>query len=442
MSDSGQASSDYVALVAVVALVLGGVAAVATPALGYSVLGAMRHAVCVVGGAICSSEEAHRAGLDPCVVQLESDGRRVGVAIVVVRLRRGDKMVVERKSDGSTSVAFVDDRDLGVETGIGLKLGKAGLNVKAEAGGGARFTTGRAYSFADWETARTFMERYAHEEDTMGELKNAARSIAPGHLPHELPSAQETSYEAGGWTEVDAVFDTPNPGRASKEAQAGTDGAVILGRRRRGSQTTVYVQLDRAASLGLGAVVSAVGASFGSVLGVTFTDGKMTNAVVSGSAEVSSDFELYGHSTSMKALGTKLRSGAVSSEAAVRSGRAVESRVSLDLREPHNRAAVEGMLEVVSGRAPVVLWPGRIKALGQRLDQNGKVDLELFDTNTSESDSSLEAALGLKAGIEDVRTHSSRRLIGAWTASGGDAIREREDCLNAVPASPPPPPIA
>ena len=115
---AGQASAEYVALLAVVGVVVAGAAAVGSvPALAAQVAGAVRHGICLVAGGICSPGEARAAGLAPCLVHARAERERLGGRVLVVRLGRGDSLLVERRSDGSAAVSFADGGGAGASVG-------------------------------------------------------------------------------------------------------------------------------------------------------------------------------------------------------------------------------------------------------------------------------------------------------------------------------------
>src|SRR5215207_4378113 len=143
---AGQASAEYVALLAVVCAVVAGAAAVGSlPPLAAQVAGAVKHGICVVSGAVCTPREARAAGLAPCVVHARMDRERLGGRVLIVKLRRGDALLVERRSDGSAAVSFADGGAAGASAGIGLRL--LGHGANARVGGGAEFTAGRTWEF-------------------------------------------------------------------------------------------------------------------------------------------------------------------------------------------------------------------------------------------------------------------------------------------------------
>ena len=75
-------------------------------------------------------------------------------------------------------------------------------------------------------------------------------------------------------------------------------------------------------------------------------------------------------------------------------------------------------------------WADRLRALAERLDADGAVDVRLLRVGLDERDLGAEAALGLSLGGEYRRTQEVRDLMRAWSLRGG-GLREREDCVAA-----------
>ena len=177
-STSGQASADYVALLAVVALVLGAAAATLTsrPALASAVSGAVRHGICLVAGGVCTAREARALGLAPCLVHARGERERLAAKALVVRLERGDALLVERRSDGSAAVSFLDGWRGGATAGIGLKL-PWGSPGSISGSAGAQFTAGRTWEFRSAADAAHFVRRWKGRESLRGEAKGLARSL-------------------------------------------------------------------------------------------------------------------------------------------------------------------------------------------------------------------------------------------------------------------------
>jgi hypothetical protein len=436
-SDRGQASSDYVGLLALIGVAFTvAVVAISPPPLATSIASAMRHALCTVGGGVCTPSEASRAGLTPCVVHARSDAESVEAAIAVVRLRRGDTAVVERRSDGTATVSFLDANAVGAQIGVGFSLASIGGEGTAGAGAGVSFNTGRSYEFPSWEAARRFLVRHAREEDTTGEGLNLARRVSPLHEPHRLPAAGSSSFEAGTWAELEADAKMALPALRSKPtADASAAASRLLGRRRSGRRTTWFLRIENGAAAKLGLVVGSVGggAQTDVVLEVTTENGRAIAATATGVAAVAGEVNLYGHSSDLGTLAKRLGRAGGGATGAGRGGMTMQASVELDLTVPENAAAVGGALDVLRLRAAPREFSSRLAALGKRLGADGRLEVAFYRSASSAKAKSARLAFGAEIGVEHVRSRETRELVAAWSAHG-DALREREDCL-AVTAS-------
>src|SRR4051794_20816587 len=123
-SSAGQGSLEYVGLLTLVGAVL----AVGGPLVGVGGVGAhvarvVRTGICIVGGDVCRTSDARRAGLAPCTVSDSRRGGGTGVTIVSVRLGGRHHLTVAHRSDGSVVVTREDGDETGVAGGLGLELG-------------------------------------------------------------------------------------------------------------------------------------------------------------------------------------------------------------------------------------------------------------------------------------------------------------------------------
>jgi len=433
--ESGQAGSEYVGLLTLVAVVVAVAAtaagAAAVPSVAAEVVKAMRHGICVVGGGVCTAREAQAAGLDPCVIHVRSDGERVGAVIALVRVGRGDTAIVERRSDGTASISFLDDNRLGTQAGIGLQLPGVGATATITAGAGLAFNTGHSYDFASWAAARRFLARHAGQETTAGEGRNLVRRLSPLHEPRELPEASTISFEAGTWTDLEAELAGSVPRtRVDVTGTADIRLAALLGRRRAGARDTWYLRLDEAASARLGLVVAALGggARGEAVLEVTTNAGALESATITQTSGVSGELRLHGQTSDLSRLAARLGEASGGTMRSALSGRTMEVRTTLDLTVPENRGALAGALDVLRLRAAPSDWARRVDELGARLDSDARVDVAVYRSAARDSEQSARLALGLQLGVEHFRSQETRELIAAWTAQGS-ALREREDCL-------------
>src|ERR687898_2076137 len=110
--DAGQAAAEYVALLAVAATVLAGVA-VAAPAVGEGVVATIRTGLCLVGGDICRPADAAAAGLAPCLTGEGWQRQDTTLDIAVVRLGGRGEWQLAVQSDGGATVTRLAENEGG-----------------------------------------------------------------------------------------------------------------------------------------------------------------------------------------------------------------------------------------------------------------------------------------------------------------------------------------
>src|SRR3954454_18718134 len=103
-SDSGQASTEYSGVLALIAVVLAVAPTVlATPDLSGAVVHQFRVALCIVGGDVCRERDAQALGLAPCIRTASGESRELGVGIVA-DVGHSKSYEVEVLSDGTVIV--------------------------------------------------------------------------------------------------------------------------------------------------------------------------------------------------------------------------------------------------------------------------------------------------------------------------------------------------
>src|SRR3954468_1207640 len=145
-SVSGQASTEYVGVLALIAVVLAvATTAVAAPDIPGAVVHNLRVALCIVGGDVCRTVDAKAKGLEPCVRSARGESRQVSVGFWVTSVGHGKEYTVERLSDGSVVVRGFDGGNIGREfspdSGLGPVEFKAGPGVTV----GVSFRRGREW---------------------------------------------------------------------------------------------------------------------------------------------------------------------------------------------------------------------------------------------------------------------------------------------------------
>jgi hypothetical protein len=367
---AGQASAEYVALLALLVAVLAGAGLlVAPPALGAKVSRALRTAICIVGGDVCRSADARAAGLAPCPVREDTRGAGGGLSVAFVELGGGDELTLTRRSDGSVVVTSGQHERGGVGLGLGTDLSPLGVHLVADASMAVRFADGQSWELADEAAAARFVR--------------AVRAGGP------LPAPTWTYREAG----------------ESADLEVGAGGAggaalVTVGRRAGRGQTTRYV-----AGRAEGAVLDA--------LDVDGLPGGQRSVVLEHTTDGTGPREL---------VFRVARAGA--------SGRAEEVTGRLDLRDPANRAVAERLLRPRLPTGPALL--ADLRAVARRVREAGTIEWAAYDVQEDDGGFELSAKLGLELGLRVERVRRTRRLTEAsvWSAADGD--RRRVDCTGGL----------
>jgi hypothetical protein len=431
---AGQASTEYVALLAVVCVIVAGAAAAvgAPPPLAVKLAAALRHGICRVAGGVCTTGEARAEGLAPCLVAARFNRERLGAHVLVVRVGHGDALLVERRSDGSASVSFADGLSAGLGATLGLRLPE-GLQAGGSGSLGAQFTSGRTWEFSSFAAAARFVRRWAPRESLGGELRGALRSACPfcHHHPPAMPEPDAKFVEGGAYGELSAALHA-GLRRAGLGGDVEAEAGVVAGRRiARGGRETWYDRLDGEAAGRLGMLLGAVEShSAGTAaLEITLDHDRPVELRVRAAARVYDDVELPGPISSLRAVAAQVRGATAPSGGNF--GRRLEAEVSLDLTDPRNRSAVSGVVDMMALRVAPGEWDDRLRALAARLDADGAVDVRVLRVGLQERDMGAEGGIGLGAGGSYRSTQEDRRLLRAWSLRAGGPLHEREDCVTA-----------
>jgi hypothetical protein len=223
----GQASVEYVAAVAVVALVLAGAGvALAAPDLPGAVADRLRLALCIVGGDVCRRSDAAARGLEPCLVSAEEHERETGVSFLFIRGSGSEVWAVERLSDGRIRLSAGYGQGLGASTGIGLEVGP--VRAGGSASGAIGFRAGETWELPD----------EAALQDLLARVDGYDLSSKLHTLVAKFPAPTETYLEgtgsAGAQLAIEAVKEFPS---------AGAEARTALGRRTGPGGTTYYFDL-------------------------------------------------------------------------------------------------------------------------------------------------------------------------------------------------------
>jgi hypothetical protein len=117
-STSGQGTVEYIAMVALVAIVftIAGAFTLQGRAIAAATMAQLRRGLCIVEGHDCADPH------EPCSVSSHGSGDDMNVDVAIVRLSGGSFALVDHRSDGKVAVTFTDHVDGGVSVGVGGRL--------------------------------------------------------------------------------------------------------------------------------------------------------------------------------------------------------------------------------------------------------------------------------------------------------------------------------
>jgi hypothetical protein len=419
----GQATADYVALVALVATALTLAAGLTSGGLGGHVLAGVQQGLCRVALASCPRPLTPRPDLAPCQLTRASRVERLSETIAFMRLGTGGTLSAARASDGRVSVTLADGDSADAELGVGarLRLGARSLGGAARAGIGVSWASGRTWTFPDAAAASRFVAAYGAKATIGGQLVDRLRSRcsllcdALGWRPHpRLPPPDETFEEGGATARLTASL-----GMAS----SGGELSGVLGRRiARDGATTWYLRLDATATsaLGLPALGPAATAGGEALLSLSLDAGGRPRALgVQLVREAGMDAAASGRRARLR--------GSVGAGA----GAVVELDATLDLRDAGNRAAAARLLDALRDPRRVGTAPRRLGALAARIARHGQLDRRVYAVRRTGSGVEATLRLGVSLGAAFERTTSGLTLVRAETRLPGLPFLPRDDCRPA-----------
>jgi hypothetical protein len=400
---AGQGTVEYVAVLALVAVVLAASVAGAAglaPGVGNAVVAQVRHALCVVTGRTCVEHEAAR----PCVVRTARDERREAVSLGFVHLGTGRVVLRERLSDGTLRLTVLHTARAGASLALGaprMKVGGIGMDVGAH----AQLTVAALVGSGEVFEVRTAAEA----DDIIRRLRadgsptvDAVRRLVRGG--DGLPRADARLKEGGVGGGLDLELSA-----GAARAGVGVGGETVIGRRddRRTGERTWYLRLDRHLPAFADALLGGASGELqgDALLAVTESrDGRLTelSALVGGSARAGAGID----------GGPAVATGDARWEA--------EARVSLD--DPEVLTALRAWQAApLSGDAAA--------ALGRTLRDRARLDLRRYAREASSDSDGAAGELGVRVGLDLDHDRASTRLVSASTRPPGGLWERRLDCV-------------
>ncbi len=395
----GQASVEWLAVVALVAVIFGLGAALAQAGyVGRRVTREMARAICLVGSGDCRRDQ------EPCVVGSQATRQGMTVHLLFFRLGEDKLGVVEERSDGTFAVTLEDGISGGLEATGGLKagfqVGQLGLAIGGEVTAAVIARVGRG---------RTWIVGSPAEAQRILEQDGAGR-------PPDVTSG------SGTWdSSIDASAAGELLGESVEVAQAGMVFDRQAGWRvdRRSGHRTAYVQASMTGSAAVG----------GRVLGLS-GDGQETYAV---------EYDETGRPVDLRVIAVGSFAGSRDLPAVVQEvagllatdagegERGYEVTGHLDLTDAVSLGAARELLNAIAGRRATAAPE---QALRRRIDEHGTVQARVLAIGTDETGMSFaftggvgsfraEAQIGQRS--QQLLRATSRGLDGQWIT--------RTDCV-------------
>jgi hypothetical protein len=420
----GQATSEYVALVALVAVALALAAGLTSGGVAGHVLAGLQRGLCRVAGTVCVRSQPPAADLAPCPLERTTRRESLDGAFAVVTLGDGGTLSAVRLSDGRVVLSMRDEKKAGVEVGVGLHVSIAGRRgSEATAGVSASIGSGRSWTLQSVDAARDFIARHGSQATVGGHAVDAARSAcsilcdAIGWRPHaELPPADELYMSEG----LAAALKVPLPPGLPTFRASG--GALLGTRVGRDGSSTWFLQLD-----------SAVGAEVVRGPG-TATLGHERQAVVSYTLDAQKrPVELVIHTVVRNAARGALRGARRGTSAGAAAGGVLvtELDATLDLHDARNRAVAEAFVGAFRDPLAIGALAHRAVELRERVEQVGVVDRRTYALSSSALQLGAKVALGEEVGADFERAKEGMRLLSADTRLPGLPFLPRDDCRSA-----------
>jgi hypothetical protein len=385
----GQASVEYVVVIAVVAVALAVAGAVVgADAIPRAVAGEIRRAYCIVSHGDCHGEDGPR----PCVQRSREDTHEKRGWTLVGRLTDGRSVLVEERSDGTVAVTegYADDARAGPRVGGVLDLQLGG-----------RLRAGRRWVVPDRAAAERLVARLEHDKaDVGGAVRDAAAFLRGDDADERF--AEIGSQGAAAVALRELGIDT----------YAEVIGGLTVGARvHRGTgRRTVLLRVEHD-------LVARLTAPLARLAGTGASD-----------AEIAATFDRDGEplELTLRQAG-ELHSAARSGPYASSGGDRGEVEARLDLTDPRTRALASAFLDKARHLDRDAL--DAAAALGDHLAQNARIDVRRYATTRDEDQ---RGGGFFAAGYETVDIVETARLVDAYGRDGAGAWMRRIDCMGVA----------
>jgi hypothetical protein len=403
-SARGQGTVEYLAVVLLVAVALGGGTTAVATAAGADIASAVPHevvrALCIVTGGDCDRDRA------PCDVDSDSRSRSWAMTVAVVKIGHDKRVTVTRRSDGTFAVTVETAPNGGVETGVGargkINVGGRSLAAGIDATVGATVSIGRR---------RTWI--VASKADADRFVRTIEEHAA---LPPATIDGHKGSVEASGDGSIGAIANATGGVRAGIADGWETD--------RRTGNRTYFFSGSAAGEVDVSVkgtkVRGSAAGSDGDRYALTVTpDGRWIDLAVTRTGELSTSVDLPKDVAA--AVGKLDPPGSAP--------RRWVTDSHLDLSDAQNLAAARA---VVAGLKDP-LHPGRlagaVAALSRRMRDGAVIDARTYAIDNKTQGAEGRVGAEIQIGGKYETSTETARLVAATTRGIDGQWRTRDDCL-------------
>ena len=405
-SPRGQGTVEYLAVVLLVALVLGGTATVASGAAGDIAAAVPRQIIrglCIVRGGDCYRDVA------PCDVASSAKSKNWAVTIAVFKFGHDKTVTVTQRSDKTFAVTLDTAPVGGVETTVGargrLSLGKRSLSA------GADLTAGVTGSVAH---TKTWIVR-----------SPAAASRLVEEIEHDAPMARPDveGHEGSLETGVDA-----SAGGLLANASGGAHAGVGAGwQTDRATGNKIYFFSGTIAAEVAGRVqavnrnlaVSGAGSDRQQYALTVAPDGRWIDLAVTRTGELAARADLP----------RQLGPVADALDVPTAGGRRWVTESHLDLTDARNLAAAQAVVDALKDpRRPARLAVAS-GVLERRIEDDAVVDARVYAVDRQSWGVDGQAGVELKVGATFDKSTENTRLVAARTRGIDGRWRSRDECV-------------
>lgn len=400
-SERGQATTDYMALLAVVTAlvtIVATLAVVGAPGVVNAVRAQMAHALCVVSGRACHVDRRR-----PCTVAMRRETRHYGINLAIVALDSDRFVVREQLSDGTVRLTVLTRYAAGAEGGVGLRvqvdqeLSSGGIGRQAKVGAQGLLGTGKV-----------FYARNTHEADRI--------MRALDRHDHTPVPPREDLIETG----LRGLASLKGGGGPSASLDLDATSLRLLALRRNLQTGAITLTLDvREAGSALAEAV--VGGPTGSLDANAILALKLDRHRRPVELSVLASGTVAAGARLSKALTAPLALSDSEKTPANIVGRRWEFGARVDLTDPEVAAAWKRFRGSPTSLAT-------IRGLGYALHEHAFLDLRTYRARSATSGTSVSLAIGWKIGAETDHSIERFDLLAASSRPPGGLWEPRLDC--------------